>query len=92
MAEETIGFSIKELFVEIRDDLKNLRNHVDNQAMQRDDRIETLSREVLTLKLNSANSERISEQVARNSRANIRLSVGVILTVVGMLANIFWKH
>lgn len=94
-SEIRIEFTIKELFVQIRDDVKLLREHVDLQDRVRSEKIGQLERDLLKLQLNTLNAEKMQEQVQKNSRANFRLGVSLVVALLGNIAYLvtqFWPH
>lgn len=100
-----ISFSVKELFLEIRKDLRELSSHVgelerrgsdqSQRALDRisevEDRLKGMEERVTRLQLSSASREAI-EKFSRN---NVKLTWGVVIAIAGMLANVigmFFRH
>lgn len=91
MADEVALFTVKELFLEIREEIKALRTHVDDQARSERDKLDTVDRRLSALEMHTATTEAVekSEKTVR------KLILAVAISILGMIANVvvaYFKH
>lgn len=91
MAEEVALFTVKELFLEIRQEIKGLRNHVDEQGRIEKEKLDTVDRRLSALEVHTATTEAVekSEKTVR------KLILAVGISILGMIANVlvaYFKH
>jgi hypothetical protein len=85
-----IEFSVKELFLEIRNDIRNLTAHVNDLEKRGSDNarealkeLNILEARIQKLEMTSATSEAVS----KNERTLKTLALGVFISVAGMILN-----